>query len=142
LETEKLTRSDFQQLAEERILDAQALLQAGRFAATYYMSGLSVECALKACIARATNLHDFPDLKRAKNSYQHNLEQLADTAELRGSLDAQMKKSTVFAVNWSTASQWTVESRYRAITEADAKELFRSVTESTDGVLPWLRTLW
>jgi HEPN domain-containing protein len=55
-------------LANERIADAEALLQAGRFGGAYYFSGLAVECALKARIASKTNASDFPDLKRARDS--------------------------------------------------------------------------
>jgi hypothetical protein len=49
---------------------------------------LAVECALKARIASKTNAFDFPELKRAQNSHQHDLEKLIETAELKSTLDA------------------------------------------------------
>src|SRR4051812_36482066 len=37
-------------MATERLLDAQALLAAGRWPFAYYVAGYAVECALKACV--------------------------------------------------------------------------------------------
>jgi HEPN domain-containing protein len=50
-----MNRTDFQELAEERLEDARPLLDAGRFSGAYYLAGYAVECALQACIARLTN---------------------------------------------------------------------------------------
>jgi HEPN domain-containing protein len=62
-----------QQLADDRVLDAEALLNAGRWSGAYYVSGYAVECALKACIAKQTNLHDFPDKTVVQKSHAHDL---------------------------------------------------------------------
>src|SRR5258706_177764 len=43
-----MNRFDLQKMAEERIADAAALLDAKRFQAAYYLCGYAVECALKA----------------------------------------------------------------------------------------------
>jgi len=45
-------REQLQQLAELRLEDAEALIASGRWAAAYYLLGYSVECGLKACVAR------------------------------------------------------------------------------------------
>ena len=138
-----MTRDDFQRLADERIADAEALLQAGRFGGAYYFSGLAVECALKARIASRTNAFDFPDLKRAQNSHQHDLERLLEAAELNSNLDQQMAANLRFRVNWNTVKQWQLDTRYDPnVTQPKAQELFSSVTENNDGVLSWLRTVW
>lgn len=138
-----MTRGDFQKLANERIADAEALLQAGRFGGAYYFSGLAVECALKACIAGKTNASDFPDLKRAQNSHQHDLERLIETAELKSTLDQQMAANQKFTVNWNTVKQWRIETRYEPnVGQSKAQELFSCTRENNDGVLSWLRTVW
>jgi hypothetical protein len=138
-----VTRGDFQKLADDRIADAEALLQAGRFGGAYYFSGLAVECALKARIASRTKAFDFPDPKHAKNSHQHDLERLIETAELKSILDQQMAANRKFRVNWNTVRQWQVETRYDPnVTQPKAQELFSSVAENNDGVLSWLRTVW
>jgi HEPN domain-containing protein len=55
-----MNRADFQQLAELRLQDAEALLQAGRYEAAYYLAGYAIECALKACIAKRTEAESSP----------------------------------------------------------------------------------
>jgi hypothetical protein len=77
-----VNRRDFQLLSAVRLKEAKALLEAGFPDGAYYLAGYSVECALKACIAKRTNRHDFPDKKRANESYTHNLTQLVITAKL------------------------------------------------------------
>ena len=44
---------DLQDLAELRIKEARILLDAGSYPGAFYLAGYSVECALKACIAKA-----------------------------------------------------------------------------------------
>ena len=56
-----LNRDELMRLANERLKDTGALLEANRFEAAFYLVGYVVECALKACIARQTREHDFPD---------------------------------------------------------------------------------
>lgn len=55
-----MNRSSFQQLAKMRARDAQVLIRNRRYNAAYYLLGISVECALKACIAKKTGKYDFP----------------------------------------------------------------------------------
>ena len=57
-------RKDFQDLARTRLRDARLLLAGGAFDGAYYLGGLAVENALKACIARATQRYEFPDRNR------------------------------------------------------------------------------
>ncbi len=45
-----MTRADWQQIAEERLLAAQALLAASLWASAYYLAGYAVESGLKSCI--------------------------------------------------------------------------------------------
>ncbi len=138
-----MNREDLQLLAEERIGDAASLLQANRFSGAYYLSGLAVECAIKACIAKQTQRHEFPDLKRAKSSFQHDLEQLIRAGELSLPLEEEIRDSASFAANWNEVIDWQVDSRYEtAVTKAKAAKMFLSVSQPIHGVLPWLRLLW
>ena len=61
-----MNRIDFQNLAAERLSDAETLLAAGRFDGAYYVAGYVVECALKACIANKTKEDDFPPRETRK----------------------------------------------------------------------------
>ena len=49
-----------------------------------------MECALKACIAKSTNRHDFPDLATVKRCYTHDLGELLKLAGLSVQLGADM----------------------------------------------------
>lgn len=64
--SERLTRLDFQALAEMRYDDAEVLYQGGRYSAAYYTAGYVVECALKACIAKQTREHDFRESRKRR----------------------------------------------------------------------------
>jgi HEPN domain-containing protein len=65
-----VNRKDLQFLARARLTEARALLDAGHPDGAYYLAGYAVECALKACIAKATQRHEFPDKKkRGRESY-------------------------------------------------------------------------
>jgi hypothetical protein len=75
-----MNRVDFQMIAFLRLEEAQILLAAESFSGAYYLAGYAVECALKACIAKATHQHDFPDKKRVNDSYSHDLTLLLRTA--------------------------------------------------------------
>ena len=55
-----MNKLDFETLAHLRLEDAKCLLLGGRWAAFYYLAGYAVECAIKACIAKLTGMHDFP----------------------------------------------------------------------------------
>ena len=75
-----MNRTDLQQLATTRLDEAQLLLLAGRFSGAYYLAGYSVECALKAVIAKKTQQYDFPDKQHVIKAHTHNLQTLVEQA--------------------------------------------------------------
>ena len=90
-----MNRRTLQTLARDRLADARALLRAHRYAAAYYMAGYAVECALKACITKHVNRHDFPDKKLATDSYTHDLNRLV-TAATSGMVSTQRVRPMKF----------------------------------------------
>jgi hypothetical protein len=132
-------RWELQQLAQLRGEDSEALLDAGRFQAAYYLCGYVTECGLKACIARETRQYDFPDKRRAQAVWTHQLSELLALAGLRPVLDRQ---SAALRANWAVVKDWTEESRYELRTEAEARGLFEATMDRHDGVLEWLRQHW
>lgn len=137
-----MNRSQLQQLAEERVIDAQALLNASRWSSAYYLAGYSVECALKACIAKLTNQHDFPDKGIAQRSYTHNIEALVGVAGLKQRRDEDVESNPALAANWLIIKDWNERVRYQARSESQARKLFAAITDATDGVLPWIKGHW
>ena len=137
-----MNRTHFQQLAEERVRDAAALLAANQWSAAYYLAGYAVECGLKACVAKLTREHDFPDNKRVQKSYTHKIDTLVEVAGLEGDRQARAQAFPKFLNNWLIARDWDENARYELWTEHDARQLFDAVTEPTNGVLPWIVGHW
>ena len=81
-----MNRKDFQNLALIRLKEAKVLLKNGRYEGAYYLCGYAVECGLKACIARKTKRHEFPDKNTVNASYTHILSDLVKIAQLSKSL--------------------------------------------------------
>jgi len=103
------------------------------------LAGYAVECALKACIAKLVGLHDFPDKQLANDSHTHNLAALLRVAKLD---DDFANANTELKDNWIIVKEWSERSRYERHTVEDAKDLFAAITDSTDGVLPWIKARW
>lgn len=138
-----MNRFDLQKMAEERVADAAALLDAGRFQAAYYLCGYAVECALKACIAKEVREFDFPDRKVVNDSYVHNLTKLLTVSGIEKLYDEEAGRNSAFAKNWNIVKDWSEVSRYDpAIAETIAFAFFLAVTDPTDGVLAWLKKQW
>jgi HEPN domain-containing protein len=138
-----MNRFDLQKMAEERVADASALLDAERYQAAYYLCGYAIECALKACIARKTREFDFPDRKVVNDSYVHDLTKLLNVANLAEAHQEVMERSDIFATNWFIVRNWSEASRYHgSITPEQAWSLFLAVTDEANGVLAWLKTQW
>jgi HEPN domain-containing protein len=137
-----VNRIDFQQIAELRLRESKALLADGFSDGAYYLAGYAVECALKACIAKRTQEHDFPD-RESRNYYSHDLEELLGFAKLRIELDQSMKANSAMKTNWIIVQDWSEESRYdKNKTGQEATELLMAIEDQAGGLLPWLRQPW
>jgi HEPN domain-containing protein len=120
-----MNRFDLQKMAEERVADAAALLDAGRFQAAYYLCGYAIECALKACIAKQIREFDFPDRKLINDSYVHDLTKLLRVAGIDRLLQGEEGRNHDFATNWAIVKDWSEASRYNVgITPSQAAAFF------------------
>jgi hypothetical protein len=136
-------RADFQELTRIRIAEARALLQLKHACGAYYLSGLSVECAIKACIARNMRRHEFPTKGHEQRCYVHDLTALLRVANLEDKLLSDCQHDATLGVNWNCVRDWNVEQRYEsAITIKEARDLYAAVVSRTHGVLRWLRQNW
>jgi hypothetical protein len=139
----RLNRETLQLLADSRIGEAQVLLQHKHWTGAYYLTGLGVECALKACLARAVQQHDFPDKSFINKAYTHNLEELAKLdGELWVQLNDEISVNSTLQDNWRTVRQWDDEKRYKVVEEAEAMSLYSATTEPVSGMLEWIRGRW
>ena len=137
-----MTRTELQELAAERVREAEALLNAGLWSGAYYLIGYAAEFGLKACIAKMTNQYDFPDKDRALKSFSHDIEALLHIAGLKTLRNTDLTTNPVRRDNWITLKDWDEQARYKRWTEAQARKLFTAITDPTNGVLPWIMDHW
>src|SRR5437899_3182099 len=120
-----MLRKDFQALARIRLREARRLFDAGDHCGAYYLSGCAIECAIKACIAKRTQRHEFPDKKYAAECYDHDPARLVRLAGLQPLLEAECGAVPQFDANWTVIKDWKVDSRYdHAITVTKAHAIF------------------
>jgi HEPN domain-containing protein len=136
-----MNRQEFQILALERLADAEALFAASRYSAAYYLSGYSLECALKACIARQTKQDDFPP-RDAGQYYIHDLSKLLKRAGLDTKLAKETDQNPKFEANWALAKDWSEESRYQTYSQQQATQILVAIADTQFGVLKWLKEHW
>lgn len=138
-----MNRRDFQLLARLRLREARLLLDNNKFEGAYYLAGYSVECALKACIAKTIHQYDFPNKQLALNSHSHNLEQLIKVAGLDNDLATEKSANPTFEINWTIVKDWSEKERYNTtISRQKAKDLYSAITSRRYGIMTWLRQLW
>lgn len=137
-----MNRPEFQQLAEVRVREAEALLAAGLWDGAYYLAGYAVECALKACIAKLTKADDFPDKDKATKAWTHKIDVLLEGADLKTARDAESTANPRFEAYWRVVVLWKEDARYKRLTQSEAETLCKAVTDPTDGVLRWIRLQW
>lgn len=136
-----MNRKDFQRVAETRLSDAQALLKARRYDGAYYLAGYAVECALKACIAKATKRHDFPDKKFANKVHIHDLTELRALAGLDASMEREFHNDPSLEVKWVVVKDWSEQSRYEVHGGKKANDMVNAVADRA-GILTCIRKYW
>jgi hypothetical protein len=130
-------------LADSRLKEAGVLLDKACWTGAYYMTGLAIECALKAYLARAVQQHDFPDKNFVNRAYTHKLKELVQIdAVLWEELQKEFSGDEKLASNWSTVLLWNDENRYEMVEELQAKSLYAATTEPDYGVMEWIRRRW
>lgn len=107
-------------IARERLTDAEALLNAGRYDGAVYLCGYSIEIALKHKICQTLNWPSFPSTNREFENYKslktHDLDVLLSFTGAETQL-----KSTHLA-EWSAVSIWNPEGRYNPIGTINASD--------------------
>lgn len=137
-----ITRTSLQEVSNRLITSAKLLLDGGDPSGAYYLTGLSVECALKSCIAKQTVQHELMHLKRVQQYWNHELEGLIKAAGLETSLNARAKAEKEFGDNWLTVKDWKVDSRYETKSGAEAKGIYEAASDAKCGILEWIKRSW
>jgi len=108
----------------------------------YYLAGYAVECALKACIAKATVRHDFPAKKKVDDSHTHSLEKLIKVAKLEEAWSERVRIDSRFRTSWEIVQSWSELSRYKKHDLETAKEFIAAVNDRAYGVMAWIKQHW
>jgi hypothetical protein len=137
-----MNRADLQRLSRLRLQEARSLFRVKLYSGAYYLAGYSVECALKACIAKDTQRFDFPDKARVNNSYVHKPGDLLNVANLSGLFQQARQANPKLQASWNVVNNWSEQSRYTIWSRADADAMIDSVGKPQDGVLPWIKLHW
>ena len=137
-----MNRKDFQQLAHKRVQESQALFDAKLYEGAYHLAGIAIECAIKACIAKQTCRFEFPDKKRANDSFDHDPTRLMRAAGLEIELQRACQDSA-FNTNWGVVQNWKVDSRYTLkVGRTQAEQILNGITSPNQGVMAWLQLHW
>ncbi len=139
-----VNRSELQSLAEQRILEAQVLFNAGHWSGAYYLIGYAVELGLKSCVLAYVEKTGviFQEKKFSESCWTHNLEKLMELAGLDGERAIDTSKQPALGVSWQIVKDWNETARYLSWSEAQARKMLVAVTDPTDGVLPWIKGRW
>ncbi len=139
-----MNRAELQQLSEERIEDARALLAAKRWPSAYYLAGYALECVLKSCVLVYIDRTGiiFKDKKYVQKCWTHDIEDLVRQADLTVQRDKAVGVNNTLGRNWMIVKDWSELSRYQMSTQLQAEKLFDALTHVPDGVLPWVKTYW
>jgi HEPN domain-containing protein len=138
-----MNRGDFQKIAEERLKDAEVLLQKKRYSGAYYLCGYVIECALKACIAKQTKEHDFPPERKVIEAvYTHDLAKLIKSAGFEEIFREHCTKDKIFGINWGVVQGWNETSRYEEYDQKKVLDIFQAITDKKHGVLQWVKQRW
>lgn len=138
-----MNRSDFQELADLRVKEAEVLLNQKLLDGAYYLLGYAVECAFKACIAKQTKQYDFPpDRKAVEAIYQHDPIKLLKASGLESEYKKEIQTNIALADNWKIVERWLEQSRYQmGKSEPEVRDFYSAVV-SNEGVLSWLKKYW
>jgi HEPN domain-containing protein len=136
------TRDELRELARLRLREAEALFDAELYDGCVYLCGYVVELALKARICTLLGVEDFPDKRIPQAFKTHEFEHLRLLAGLENYISP--KNEELFK-NWSAATDWKPEWRYRkagTISREQAREVLQAVRSEPYGVFTWLRQQW
>lgn len=123
--------NELETIAQARLLDAEALIAAGRYDGASYICGYALELSLKARICKTLNWSGFPSSNNEFQNYQsfkvHNLDVLL---HLSGMEDEIKIKNPNNMADWSNVSAWNPEIRYKTnslTSELEAITMINSV---------------
>ena len=139
-----MNRLDLQKLADLRIAEAHALLTLPfpMPDGAYCLAGYAVECGLKACIAKGYGAESWPEKYFVDKCHSHKVLELIRLANLEPARTAAVAANPALAANLTIVKDWSESSRYDRHSQAKAQSLYDAITDTANGVLPWIKVHW
>ena len=132
---------DIINLADEKIMDAQCLLSAGRLDGAYYIAGYNIELLLKAKVCKTLGIDNFfhfgnrakllKDESNITRTYRvHDLDQLMILSGIFSLFQQEISVNTDFRASWSIIKDWNEGHRYlTGKTQRDVQDLLTSINK-------------
>lgn len=115
-----ISRTDLRKIAQAKLQDAEALLQAQRYHSAIYICGYAIELALKARICLILNWDEFPSSKTEFQKYQSFKTHELDVLLRLSGAEAIMKNK--YLKEWSDVASWSPEIRYKLVGSTSSQE--------------------
>lgn len=142
-----MNQAQLQEIARQRLIDAAALIEAGRWAAAYYLVGYAIECGLKSCILKHITttgiiFRDQKYLKDLPGCWSHSFDKLLEFASLTSTFGTDRSTNSDLQARWGVVKDWKETSRYEEHSEQEAKAIYEATTNEPNGVLSWIKNHW
>lgn len=132
-------QADIEKMAQQKLKEAECLLNNSFFDAAYYLGGYAVELLLKAKVCKTLGIDDFFSFNKFKKELYrpykvHDYEELLILSGLYSEfLDVQ--KDVVFKTHWSIVGSWNENARYlTGKSGKDAQDFLNSLSE----IVKWI----
>ena len=144
-----MTGTELKQLTQLRLKEANALCDKQLYDGACYLAGYCIELALKAAICKRMGTPNFFDTIKPETARAfkiHNLEELVTLAGLRTQFNQQINNNIQFQNNWSTIKttiNWSEQLRYQmGKNQLDTQAMLSALTDTQNGILPWIKKHW
>jgi len=139
-------RTKIQEIAENRLAEAELLFQNGHYDGACYIVGYCIELALKATICKTLEVDDLfvrrTDLIRPFKT--HDLDVLLLYAGLQTKFETDKMTQRNLVSSWSYIKdtlKWSEEFRYQEIGTRTQQET-QKLIESVKIILQWIKKYW
>lgn len=146
---EDMTRQEFQDIAQLRLKDAEALLKQNQYDGCCYLAGYVIELALKAAICKNMHTDDFFDAVKTETARAfkiHNLKELIILAGLSHRYKDLDTVNPILAQHWifvTDGIKWSEQLRYQSgFTKAESQKLLEAINHPQNGILKWIKKYW
>jgi hypothetical protein len=82
------------------------------------------------------------DKRFLEKCWTHDLESLVKAADLEVTRGLDISANSNLGAHWLIVKDWSERARYQQFTEPQARKLYEAVTETVNGVLPWVKVHW